>query len=302
MPPVSAPLKITHPTRVIDPATGITKADLVRYYAAVAEWALPHLRRRPLFIRRAPQGVQAPTVFQEHPGGLPGLRGTDPRLWPGHEPAISIETVQDLIAAAQAGMVELHPWNSTAAAITLPDRLMLDLDPGAGVPWPQVQEAATLVRAFLEELGLRAWLKTSGGQGLHLAVPLKPQHDHQQVKALARAIAEHLARTLPQRFSAKAGAAHRVGKVFVDYLRNGPAQTTVAAFSARARAGLGVSVTVAWDELGRLRGGDHWTIRTLPEFLSGRADPWAGYWRSRQTLERAAALLPAAAPLLSAGG
>jgi bifunctional non-homologous end joining protein LigD len=128
-------LKVTHGDRIIDPTTGVTKLDLVTYYGAVARWALPHLKGRHIFIRRAPAGVDKPTIFQEHPQGMRGLRGTDPALWPGHEPAISIETAEDLAGAAQMGMVELHTWNSTAAAIDRPDRMMFDLDPGDGVPW-----------------------------------------------------------------------------------------------------------------------------------------------------------------------
>jgi bifunctional non-homologous end joining protein LigD len=122
-------------------------------------------------------------------------------------------------------------------------------------------------------------------------VPLKPERDHREVKAIARAIVEHLARTIPQRFVARSGAGNRIGRVFVDYLRNGPAQTTVAAFSARARAGMGVSVTIGWDELDAVRSGDQWNVRTAADFLSGRKDPWAGYWRSRQSLEKAVDLL-----------
>jgi bifunctional non-homologous end joining protein LigD len=159
------------------------------------------------------------------------------------------------------------------------------------VAWPQVQEAALLVHTLLEELGLRSWLKTSGGKGLHLAVPLKPQFDHREVKAFALKVVEHLVRTIPQRFVAKSGAGNRVRKIFVDYLRNGPAQTTVAAFSARARPGMGVSVTLAWDELQQLQGAAQWDIRSAPAFLAGRKDPWAGYWRSRQSLAKAMKLL-----------
>ena len=157
-----------------------------------------------------------------------------------------------------------------------------------------MQEAATLLRALLKELGLESWLKTSGGVGLHLAVPLAPERDHRAVKAVARSIVEHLARTLPTRFAARSGAGNRRGKVFVDYLRNGPAQTTVAAFSARARAGLGVSMTIAWDELPSIHGGAEWNIATAPDFLPGRSDPWAAYWRTPQSLDRAVALLEGA--------
>jgi bifunctional non-homologous end joining protein LigD len=165
--------------------------------------------------------------------------------------------------------------------------MMLDLDPGEGVPWAQVQEAAALVRTLLQELGLQSWLKTSGGKGLHLAVPIKPVQDHRAVKAFARAVAEHLARTIPQRFAATSGSRNRVGKVFVDYLRNGPAQTTVAAYSARTRAGLGVSMPITWEELPATTSGAAWSIATAPAFLAGRKDPWAGYWRTRQALDKA---------------
>src|SRR5205085_87619 len=149
-------VQVTHGGRVIDPSSGLTKHDLVSYYACVAAWALPHLKGRPIFIRRAPAGIHRPMIFQEHPEGVAGLRGTDPALWPGHAPAISIATVEDLVNAAQMGMVELHTWNSTARAIHRPDRMMLDLDPGEGVPWQQMQEAAVLVRSFLEDLGLKS--------------------------------------------------------------------------------------------------------------------------------------------------
>lgn len=287
----SSLMKVTHAARIIDRSTGLTKLDLVRYYAEVARWALPHLKGRHIFIRRAPAGIDGKLIFQEHPEGMPGLRGTDPVLWPGHEPAIAIDSAADLVNAAQMGMVELHTWNSTAAAIQLPNRMMLDLDPGEGVPWAQVQEAALLLKALLEELGLKSWLKTSGGKGLHLAVPIKPEHDHHAVKAFAKSLVEHLARTIPQRFVAKSGAKNRGGRIFVDYLRNGPAQTTAAAFSARARPGLGVSMTVGWDELASIESGAHWNIMTAPDFLADRNDPWAGYWRSRQSLRKALEIL-----------
>jgi bifunctional non-homologous end joining protein LigD len=288
-------MKVSHGSRVIDKSTGLTKLDLVRYYAEVASWALPHLKGRPIFARRAPNGIDSAMVFQEHPQGLPGLRGTDPKLWPGHEPAIAIDTAEDLVTAAQMGVVELHTWNSTVKAIDLPDRMMLDLDPGEGVPWPQVREAALLLKALLQELGLKSWLKTSGGKGLHLAVPIRPEYDHREVKAFSKALVEHLTRTIPQRFVAQSGASKRVGRVFVDYLRNGPSQTTVAAFSARTRPGLGVSITVDWDELESLEGGAQWNIATAPAFLDGRKDPWAGYWRSKQSLRKAMERLEAAA-------
>jgi bifunctional non-homologous end joining protein LigD len=279
------PVKVTHGSRVLDPESGFTKLDLVRYYAAVAPWALPHLKGRPAYIKMAPQGITRPMVFQQHPEVRKGLRGTDPALWPGHEPAIAFDTEADLVAAAQLGMVELHTWNSTAAAIQQPDRLVFDLDPGEGVAWPQVQEAAVLVRSLLEALGLQAWLKTSGGKGLHLFVPLAPEHPYETAKAFCEAVVVHMAKTIPQRFVAKSGPRNRVGRIFIDYLRNGWVQSTAEAFSARARPGMGVSMPIAWEALAGTTGGAQWNIGTAPEHLVGlRSDPWAKYWKTRQQL------------------
>jgi bifunctional non-homologous end joining protein LigD len=278
-------VKVTHGERVMDPSTGLTKLDLVRYYVEVATWALPHLRGRPAYIRRAPLGIDEPMVFQQHPQGMRGLRGTDPQLWPGHEPAIAFETVDDLVAAAQLGMVELHTWNSTAKAIQQPDRIVFDLDPGEGLPWPALREGALLLRALLIELGLKSWLKTTGGKGLHLFVPLKPQYDYDTVKRFAQTVVEHMARTIPQRFVAKSGPRNRVGRIFIDYLRNGWVQSTAEAYSARARPGLGVSMPVDWDELPAITSGDHWNIATAVGRLERlEADPWIGYRKARQSL------------------
>jgi bifunctional non-homologous end joining protein LigD len=165
--------------------------------------------------------------------------------------------------------------------------MTFDLDPGEGVTWPMVQEAAQLTRALLEELGLKAFLKTSGGKGLHVVVPLTPRDDWDSVKDFSQAVVQHLARVLPQRFVAKSGAKNRVGKIFVDYLRNGRGATTVAAYSARARPGLGVSIPCAWEELPHLSGGAHWTIANAHERIEAGDEPWEEYAKTRQTLTRA---------------
>ncbi|MNM98828.1 putative DNA ligase-like protein [compost metagenome] len=185
-------------------------------------------------------------------------------------------------------VVEFHTWNSTARHIGRPDRVIFDLDPGEGVPWESMLEAAMLVRTLLDALGLQCWLKTSGGKGLHVVVPLAPRRSYDEAKAFSRAAVQHLAATLPRRFTARAGAANRKGRIFVDYLRNGFSQTTAAAFSARARPGLGVSMPVSWEQLGKLKSGAQWTIRDAREYLSFQAaDPWQSYWDTRQTLTAA---------------
>lgn len=280
-----ATLRVTHGDRVIDPSTGLTKLDLVRYYVEVAPWALPHLHGRPVYIRRAPQGIAAPMVFQQHTLDMKNLKGMDPALWPGHEPAISIETPADLANVAQLDAVELHTWNSTARAITRPDRLVFDLDPGEELEWKTMREAALLVRTMLEELGLQGWLKTTGGKGLHVYVPLEPELEYAIAKPFTEAVVRHLATTLPQVFVAKSGPRNRKGRIFIDYLRNGWVQSTAEAFSARARPGLGVSMPVDWAQLDEVAHGAHWTIADAPSHLRRRKrDPWAAYWTTPQPL------------------
>jgi bifunctional non-homologous end joining protein LigD len=198
-----------------------------------------------------------------------------------------IATIEGLLSCAQWNVVEIHSQNATAQHYDTPDRMVFDLDPGEGVEWPRVQEAARLVRAFLQELGLNPFLKTSGGKGLHVVVPLKPKLDWDTVKDFSHAIVTHLAKTIPDRFSAKSGAKNRVGRIFIDYLRNGRGATTVAAWSARARPGLGISVPVRWDELPKLKSGSQWTVKTVHTRLDEGNAPWADYDESATTLTSA---------------
>ncbi|KNZ30682.1 MAG: ATP-dependent DNA ligase [Methylibium sp. NZG] len=317
---MNARVKVTHGERIIDPSTGLTKLDLVRYYDSLAEYMLPHLKARPVSLVRAPEGVHGPQFFQKHDdklsttkrravpsfvdplggrspsGGLGvtsiGLRELDPALWPDHAALLEVPNADALVNAAQMNVIEFHTWNSTTKRIDLPDRMVFDLDPGEGVAWARVQEAALLTRTLLTELGLQAWLKTSGGKGLHIVVPLAPKFDYDTVKGLSQAIVVHLARTVPSRFVAKSGPANRVGKVFVDYLRNGHGATTAAAFSARARPGLGVSMPIGWEQLNEIKGGAQWSVATAREHLSfQRTDPWAGFWAAKQRLTVAIKLL-----------
>jgi bifunctional non-homologous end joining protein LigD len=283
-------IKVSHGERVIDPRSGMTKLHLVRYYESVADRILPHLKGRPCSLVRGPTGVTGQLFFQKHGEkiGIPGIRELDASLWPGHDALLEVGTAQALAGAAQMNVIEFHTWNSLARNIDKPDRMIFDLDPGEGTTWTHIQEAAMLVRTLLTELGLDSWLKTSGGKGLHVVVPLAPRYDYGTVKSFSQAVVQHLARTLPSRFVAKSGPANRVGKLFVDYLRNGHGATTVAAFSARARPGLGVSMPVSWDELAKLKSGDQWTVATTHDHLSfEKNDPWADYWKKKQALTAA---------------
>ena len=288
-------VRITHPERVIDAATGHTKLDLARYYASIAEWMLPHLKSRPASLVRAPEGVGGELFFQKHADlrTMPGVKEL-PGLWEGHGPLLEVPTKKALVAAAQMNVIEFHTWNSVKQKVDKPDRMIFDLDPGEGVEFAQVREGAHLMRALLAELGLQAWLKTSGGKGLHVVVPLSARLDYDTVKTFSQQVVQHLARTIPQRFVAKSGPTNRVGKIFVDYLRNGFNATTAAAFSARARPGLGVSMPVAWEELPEIKSGAHWTISDARDRLSfQKIDPWVDYWTRKQTLTAAMKALAA---------
>ena len=286
-------LRVSHPDRVVDAQSGLTKIELVRYYALVAPLMMEHLEGRPVSLVRAPAGVGGELFFQKHAEryNMPGVEQLDPAFSPDHKPMLEIASPEGLLSAAQMNVIEFHTWNAVKSAIGKPDRMTFDLDPGEGVGWPQVQQAAQLVQAMLGELKLPAFIKTSGGKGLHVVVPLKRQLDWDTVKDFSAAIVQHLARTIPDRFVAKSGPKNRVGKIFIDYLRNGFGATTACAWSARARPGLGISVPIAWDELDGLRGGDHWSVKTVHERLDQGNAPWQDYEASRSALGPAMKLL-----------
>jgi bifunctional non-homologous end joining protein LigD len=295
---IVAGVKVSNPDRVIDAASGATKIDLVRYYDGIADHILPHLVHRPVALVRAPSGIEGQLFFQKHGDTVkvPGIKVLDRKYWPDHDPMLEIDTHKALVAAAQMNMVELHTWNSTTKAIEKPDRMLFDLDPGEGITWEQMLEATELTRRMLDMLELESFLKTSGGKGLHVVVPLTPKDDYDAVKDFSRAIVVHLARALPNLFVSKSGARNRVGRIFIDYLRNGNGATTAAAFSARARPGLGVSVPLKWSELKGLKSAAQWNIFNVHERLSKlRADPWKDYAKTRQTIGAAARRLRDAA-------
>lgn len=286
---------VTNADRVIDKSTGLTKGDLVAYYARAAELMLPHLKGRPLALVRAPSGIDGEQFFQRHGDTLhvKGVKALDPELWPGHPPLLEITTAAAIVEAAQLNVVEFHTWNARARGIDKPDQIVFDIDPGEGVSWRRIQEGASLLKAMLDELALRCFLKTSGGKGLHVVVPLSARAGWDEVRDFSQDVVSHMARTIPERFVAKSGPRNRVGKIFIDYLRNGVGATTAAAFSARARPGLGVSMPVSWDELDGLTGAAQWTIANVDERLDelARHDPWTGHDKVRQTLTRARKLL-----------
>ena len=284
-----ASMKITNGDRVIDRESGATKLDLIRYYALVGELMMAHLKGRPVSLVRAPEGVGGELFFQKHADvrKMPGLRQLDQALDPDHPPMLEVAKVEGILSSAQWNVVEIHTQNAFKGSYQKPNRMVFDLDPGQGVEWPAMQEAAQLMHAFLDELGLPAFLKTSGGKGLHVVVPIKGGHDWDTVKAFSQAIVRHMADTLPDRFAFKSGPKNRVGKIFIDYLRNGQGATTVAAWSARVRPGLGISVPLRWEELPGLTSSTQWTVANVHTRLDEGNAPWEGYATAARTLTKA---------------
>ncbi|MDI1330929.1 DNA ligase D [Pseudomonas sp.] len=278
-------VRITHPDRVIDASSGTTKVQLAEYYASVAEWILPELKDRPVALVRAPDGIAGELFFQKNAERLaiPGITTLDKDVT--GQPVMIINNAEALIGAVQMSTVELHTWNATTENLDKPDRFVLDLDPDPALPWKSMVEATQLTLSVLDELGLKAFLKTSGGKGIHLVVPLTRKHGWDEVKDFSHAIVSHMAKLLPERFSAVSGPKNRVGRIFIDYLRNGLGATTICAYAARTREGLPVSVPIFREEVAELKGGNQWNIHNVQERLAEVGDqPWADLKKTRQTI------------------
>ena len=283
---IVAGIKLTHPDRVLYPQQGITKRELALYYEQIADWILPHLAGRPLTLVRCPEGHDNQCFYQRHP--------RDAASEPIHSIAVreknktarylSVDSLPGLIALVQIGALELHTWGSRAPRIEQPDRMIFDLDPAPDVSWDQLKESAAHLRSRLQELDLSAFVKTTGGKGLHVVVPLVPKQSWEFVKDFSRALAEAVVRAAPDRYIATMSKAKRHGKIFIDYLRNSRTATAICAYSSRARPGATVSMPLRWEDLKKdLRG--HFTIRNVPEHLAALGkDPWHGYEAARRPL------------------
>ncbi len=281
-------VRLSHPDRALWPEVGVTKLELARYYVAVAGWILPHVAGRPLAVVRGPRGHAGTTFFQKHlAAGMPeAIRSVRLEDEEGVKDHLVIDSAAGLVALVQLDVLEIHAWGARADRVERPDRLVLDLDPDESLPWDAVVGAARAVRLRLDHLGLASFVKTTGGKGLHVVVPLARRHGWVEMKAFARAVSNDLARRLPDAFTVSSAKAARRGKIYLDYLRNGRGATAVAAYSARGRPGAPVSVPLSWRELGGPRG--ELTVRTVPERLARlRADPWAGMATTNQSITSA---------------
>ncbi|MGE8047233.1 DNA ligase D [Pseudomonas monteilii] len=277
-------LRLTHPDRVVDATTGATKREVAQYYAQVAEWLLPQLKDRPVALVRAPDGLGGELFFQKNAGQLHIPKVLSYSKAQAGQAAMVLNRADSLLGAVQMNTLELHTWNATTKDFDKPDRFVLDLDPDPALPWKAMLEATQLTLTLLDELGLKVFLKTSGGKGMHLVVPLTRRAGWEEVKDFSHALVNHMAGLFPDRLSAVSGPKNRVGRIFIDYLRNGKGATTVAAYSLRAREGLPVSVPIWREELSQLKGANQWNIGNLHTRLAQVEDPWAEMGKTRQSI------------------
>lgn len=247
------PVRLTHPDKVLDPASGLTKEALAHYYAAVAPHMLPHIAGRPLSVVRCPDGIGRETFFQKHvnrtlPSIIESVAIVDKKTGKS-EPYITLSTEEALIALAQSNVLEIHTWGSRNDSLEKPDRLVIDLDPDTAIDWKTLTAAATEVRRRLQDAGLTPFLKTTGGKGLHVVAPLRPDHSWAEVKEFAHQLVLGMEADNRSLYLTRMTKSARKGKIYLDYLRNERGATSIAPFSPRARDGAPVALPLAWPEL-----------------------------------------------------
>ncbi len=280
-------VRISSPEREVYPEAGLKKIDIARYYAAIAPLLMPYVEKRPLSTVRCPQGRSKQCFFQKHTGGtfpraVGGVMITEKNTRGEY---ITIDTIEGLVSLVQFGVLELHPWGSRVEDIEHPDLITFDFDPGEGVDFEAVKIAAIRCREILKAVKLKSFIKTSGGKGLHVCVPIRPGYEWDDAKAFAKAIAVLMERQYPDDYTSNLNKADRKGKIFVDYLRNGRGATSVAPYSTRARSGAPVSMPIRWEDVKALKSANQYTVANALEHLKKRRrDPWADYFRTKQSL------------------
>jgi bifunctional non-homologous end joining protein LigD len=269
---------LTHPEKQLYPGSSVTKRDLADYYEKVAPLILEQIKGRPISLVRCPAGEGKPCFFQRH-GGETLSPFVKPVKLPGEkEPYLMVEDARGLVALVQMGVLEIHVWGSRADDLQQPDRVVFDLDPAPDVSFAAVKQAAEDVRDRLQQVKLRSFLKTTGGNGLHVVAPFKKGPTWDEVKNFARAFSEDMAKESPDRFTTNIRKAARTGKIFIDYLRNGEGASAVAPYSTRARKGAPIALPIDWEELKTLKGGDVFHMKDAIQRL--KKDPWRAMTKS----------------------
>jgi bifunctional non-homologous end joining protein LigD len=281
-PAAGAGVRITHPERVMDRSSGITKGDLARYHEAVSAWLAPHALRRPLAVVRCPGGAGAECFFQKRAGR--GFGRHVARATISGRETFHVTAPEGLLELVQFNAVEIHGWGSRLPLWQRPDQVVFDLDPDAGLAFRRVVEAAFEVRELLEQMGLESYVKTTGGKGLHVVVPLRPRLAWDAIRSFSRTVARELVRRRPGDYVATAGKRERAGRIFVDHLRNHPQATAVLPYSPRARPGATVAMPLAWRDLPHADPRE-FTVAGTPALLARRRrDPWRGFLEAGQDI------------------
>ena len=278
-------VRLSNPDKILYPEQGITKGDLADYYVAVADRMLPHVANRPVTMVRCPAGAETKCFYQRHAGsGVP--EQLSEVTVPGFdEPYLYIKDVSGLVAMVQMGVLEIHPWGVTVERPDKPDRIIFDLDPAEGLGFGAVIRAAREVRERLDALGLTSFVKTTGGKGLHVVLPIEPTADWREVKSFAKGVSAEMAADSPGLYLTTASKAERAGRIFIDYLRNDPTSTAVGPYSTRARAGAPVAMPIEWSALKPKLDPCDFVLRTVAKKLARRrSDPWAEMLSLRQRL------------------
>lgn len=280
-------MKISNPDKVLYKEANVTKLDVAEYYQAIHEYMLPYIVKRPLSLVRCPDGYDKQRFFQKHiahdyPQGLFPISIKEKTKTDDY---IYLKNEVGLLALAQMGTLEIHPWGSSINNIEKPDTIIFDLDPAPDLAWSKVVDAALLIKDYLKQLKLKSFVKTTGGKGLHVVIPIKPKYDWDTVKEYTHAFVLFVASQSPDNFVTKMTKSHRTGKIFLDYLRNGRGATAVAPYSLRANKEAGIATPLEWSELSNNKRDNTYTIKTIMDRMDNlKKDPWRDYFDAKQSL------------------
>jgi bifunctional non-homologous end joining protein LigD len=286
-------IPITHPDRVMYERPRLTKLEVAQYYDRIADVMMAHVDGRPLTLVRCGEGIAGGCFYMKHSKvwSPPALTRVKIREKTKIGEYLVIESPEAIVSLVQMDILEIHTWNTRHQKVEYPDRIVLDLDPGPEIDWKTIVQSARVVRKLLQTLELESFVKTTGGRGLHVVVPLAPRHDWKACLDFSRAVAEALTRHDPDLFTTTFAKRGRERQILVDYMRNNRTNTSIAAFSTRAREGAPVSVPVSWTELTPSLDPAAFTVKTVPQRLSRqKRDPWAEYFKLKQRFSQKAIL------------
>lgn len=286
LPAQEGSLSLSNPQKIYFEEEGLSKLEVAEYYAEVAPFLLPHIKNRPLSLRRCPDGTSEECFYQKHyRAGTSYIEPVQVEESKGVHKHMKVERAEGIMALVQMGALEMHAWNCRAPDLEHPDQIVMDFDPDPSLPWKKVVAGAWALKEILDGLGLTSFVKVTGGKGAHVHIPIQPAYSWDQVKEFSRTLARELVSRQPDLYTTEMAKSARRGKIFLDYLRNEEMATAVLPYSLRAKEKSAVALPVAWEELGKLKGADEFTLRkALAKIRARRRDPWQGYENLRQRI------------------